>query len=299
MTTKTQAAVMGAFVADALSLGVHWVYNTAVIDKKFGRIKKFHDPLTSYHKGKRAGDFTHYGDQMLVLLRTIGRGNGFDADRFAQSWRDFFADYTGYFDQATKTTLENMATGGDLTRSASTSDDLAGASRMAPLVSLYADDREGLIQSTRAQTAVTHNDPRVIEAAEFFAYTVSAVLQGQTPTTAIEATLDGGFADGEIAPLIRMGLESKDRDTRQTIAEFGQMCSVEAGLPGAMHLIARHENDFETAMVENVMAGGDSSARGMLAGMVLGAAHGMAAIPDEWITGLNAGKRIEELLQQV
>jgi hypothetical protein len=36
MTTNQKAAVWGAFAADALSLGVHWVYNTGVIDKKFG-----------------------------------------------------------------------------------------------------------------------------------------------------------------------------------------------------------------------------------------------------------------------
>jgi ADP-ribosylglycohydrolase len=75
---------VGAFVADALSLGVHWVYNTGVIDKKFGRVERYYDPLTSYHKGKQAGDFTHYGDQMLVLLESE-RENGFDAVRLLNS----------------------------------------------------------------------------------------------------------------------------------------------------------------------------------------------------------------------
>ena len=75
---RIKAAVIGAFVADALSLGVHWVYNTGVIDKKLGRVEHYYDPLTSYHKGKKAGDFTHYGDQMLVLLESVS-GGGFDA----------------------------------------------------------------------------------------------------------------------------------------------------------------------------------------------------------------------------
>jgi ADP-ribosylglycohydrolase len=112
----------------------------------------------------------------------------------------------------------------------------------------------------------------------------------------METTLKARFADSPIASLVAMGLESRDRDTRETIAEFGQMCSVEAGLPGAVHLITRHADDFKTAMVENVMAGGDSSARGMIAGMVLGAAHGLAAIPDAWQTGMTAGKQIGDLL---
>lgn len=299
MTTKPKAAVVGAFVADALSLGVHWVYNTGVIDKKFGRVEQYHDPLTSYHKGKRAGDFTHYGDQMLVLLETLSGKGGFDAARFAQSWRDFFSSYDGYFDQATKTTLKNMDAGSDLNQSASTSDDLAGASRMAALVAVYAGDLDQLVQTARAQTAITHNDDRVIDSADFFARTVFATLNGQSPLAAMQGSLNADLAGSPIASLIEMGLDSRDRDTRETIAEFGQMCSVEAGLPGAVHLIARYTDDYEAAMVENVMAGGDSSARGMMAGMVLAAAHGMTAIPEGWRSGMTAGQRISALLEQV
>ena len=296
MTTNRKAAVVGAFVADALSLGVHWVYNTGVIDKKFGQVEQYYDPLTSYHKGKKAGDFSHYGDQMLVLLESVGSGGEFDAHRFAETWRTFFADYGGYVDQATKDTLENMDTGKSLTESGSDSDDLAGASRMAPLVSVYGDDLDKLVQSARAQTALTHNDDRVIQSAEFFARTVFAVLEEQSPVAAMQATLKAHFSESSIASLVTMGLESRDRDTRETIAEFGQMCSVEAGLPGAVHLIARYADDFKAAMVENVMAGGDSSARGMMAGMVLGAAHGMAAIPENWKSEMTSGERITMLL---
>ena len=296
MTDNHTAAVWGAFAADALSLGVHWVYNTGVIDKKFGRVKGYHDPLTSYHKGKKAGDFTHYGDQMLVLLESAANAKGFDERRFAQSWRDYFAGYKGYFDQATKATLANMDAGRELTASGSDSDDLAGAARMAALVAVYSADQQELVRAAKAQTALTHNDGRVIDSAEFFARTVFSVLKGQPPVAAAEQTLDDHFADNPIASLVSMGLESRDRDTRQTIAEFGQMCSIEAGLPGAMHLIARYAGDLATGLVENVMAGGDSSARGMLAGMVLGADQGMTAIPEAWIVEMTAAGRIRELL---
>jgi len=298
MTANRDAAVVGAFVADALSLGVHWVYNTGVIDKKFGRVDRFYDPLTSYHKGKKAGDFTHYGDQMLVLLESLSAKGEFDVLGFAQSWREFFTGYDGYFDTATTTTLAHMANGGDLTQSASSSDELAGASRMAPLVSFYAGDQAGLIQTARQQTAITHRDERVILSAEFFARTVFSVLEGQSPTEAMQTVLQRDLANSPIAELITQGLESRDRDTRETIAEFGQMCSVEAGLPGAVHLIARYADDYETAMVENVMAGGDSSARGMAAGMILGAVHGVAAIPEAWRSEINAAERIDALLHR-
>lgn len=298
VTDNRKAAVLGAFVADALSLGAHWVYNTGVIDKKFGKVDRYHDPLTSYHTGKKAGEFTHYGDQMLVLLESLDGGSGFDALRFAQMWRTFFGGYKGYFDKATLATLENMDAGKGLLESGSDSDDLAGASRMAALVVACQEDPKGLVQAAREQTAVSHNNNQVLLCSDFFARCVTAVLGGKPPATAMADTLKAHFSDSPIASLILMGLKSRSRNTRETIAEFGQMCSVEAGLPSTVHLIASHGDSFETAMEENVMAGGDSSARGMLAGMLLGAAHGMAAIPDAWRSGLNAGGRITALLDR-
>ena len=166
-------------------------------------------------------------------------------------------------------------------------------------MSVYHGNLEQLVGAARAQTRITHNNDRGLSSADFFARTVFAVLGGQPPQAAMQATLDTHFSDSSIASLITMGLESRDRDTRETIAEFGQMCSVEAGLPGAVHLISRYADNFKTAMVENVMAGGDSSARGMIAGMVLGAAHGMVAIPEAWQTGMTASQRISALLDQL
>lgn len=297
MTENREAAVWGAFVADALCLGVHWVYNTGVIDKKFGRVERFYDPITSFHKGRKAGDFTHYGDQMLVLLESAARDGGFDAHRFAEAWRTFFAEYGGYFDKATKATLQNMDAGQGPTESGSDSDDLAGASRLAALVHAYHAVPEQLVRHARTQTAISHNNAKVISSAEFFARSVVAVLDGQPPAAAMEATLKAHFTGSPIASLVKLGLASRDGDTRKTILEFGQMCSVEAALPGTVHLIARYGDDFKTAMVENVMAGGDSAARGMPAGMILGAAHGLTAIPETWLAGMTARERIAALLQ--
>jgi ADP-ribosylglycohydrolase len=47
---------------------------------------------------------------------------------------------------------------------------------------------------------------------------------------------------------------------------------------------------------ENVVAGGDSAARGLAAGMLLGAHAGMAAIPKQWLAGLQHREEIERLM---
>lgn len=58
--------------------------------------------------GKKAGDFTHYGDQTLLLLETLARDGGFDPRRFESRWQHFFDSYKGYFDKATKATFNSL-----------------------------------------------------------------------------------------------------------------------------------------------------------------------------------------------
>lgn len=296
MKNRINAMILGSFIADALSLGVHWVYNTNVIDKKFGRVDGYLDPLTSHHKGKKAGEQTHYGDQMMVLMESLEKDSGFDLERFARRWHQFFDTYTGYFDTATKDTLQHLSEGKGVQECGSKSDELAGASRVAPLFQWYDHDSEHLVRAARQQTAVTHNHGDVVDAAEFFVRTAARVLGGTTPLRAMREVVAEHFKESAIAALVEDGLDSCEMDTRQVIADFGQMCSVEAALPGTVHLIARYEKDFETALVENAMAGGDSAARGMPAAMILGAHHGMEAIPGAWLDGLASRERVEQFL---
>ena len=296
MKEKQMGMVLGSFVGDAMALGPHWVYNTNVIDKKYGRVEQYLDPLASYHKGKQKGDFTHYGDQALLLLESVSTSSGFDRTAFAQAWQKFFDAYQGYRDKATQTTLENMSAGDNLLESGSSSDDLGGAARIAPILYAHSQDLDSAILAAKHQTALSHNNPEVLAATDFFVRLVLRALSGEKPSTIIPDLIENHFQDTELADSIALGLASQGKDTRTVIAEFGQMCSVEAATPGTIHLIVSYENNFKEALVENVMAGGDSAARGMFVGMVLGAYLGIDAIPSEWLDTLNARKRIEELL---
>jgi ADP-ribosylglycohydrolase len=299
MDEKATAAVWGALVADALSLGSHWVYNTHVIDKKFGRPDRYLDPLTSYHKGKKAGDFTHYGDQTLLLLESLARDGGFEAGHFESRWQQFFTSYDGYFDKATKATLDNLSNGVHFPQCGSDSDDLGGAARIAPLVCAYATDLGRLVAASRDQTALSHNNPLVVHSAEFFARTAVKCLQGSKPSEALLSALEESAGKSALTEWVDAGRASVATETRAAIGDFGQMCEVGAAFPATIHLIFKYEHDFKDALVENVMAGGDSAARGLLAGMVLGAYHGLHAIPRQWLDGLTAADRIAGLLAQI
>ncbi|MBW2440734.1 MAG: ADP-ribosylglycohydrolase family protein [Deltaproteobacteria bacterium] len=297
MNAQARAMLLASFVGDALSLGVHWIYNTNVIDKKWGRVENYLKPeRPTYHPTKDLGDFTHYGDQTLVLLESVAENSGYSLNHFATSWQDFFKNYDGYFDGATKDTLDNLAAGRELIAAGSGSDDLAGAARIAPLVYCYRNDEGKLIQSVRSQAAFTHNNPEVIDSAEIFARAALQVLDGQTPVTAIKQVVDDGFSREPYTAWVQEGLQSATVETRQAMLDFGQMCEVESAFPCVIHLVAKYEKKLSQALIENAMAGGDSAGRGLIAGMVLGAHLGLEAIPPRWLTELKAHDRIVELM---
>ena len=297
---NSKAMVVAAFAADALALGGHWVYNAPVIEKKYGRLDRYENPLgRSYHPTKEKGAFTHYGDQMLLLLEEITGTSGFDPVHFATTWRNFFLTYDGYYDKASKTTLENIKNGVAFEHSGSTSTDLAGAARISPLIYYCHLTGSDVFSPVRLQTAMTHNHPDVVESAAFFADVSLRVLGGQTPTAAVDETVDSNKCPEQMAEWVRRGKASREHDTRETIASFGQQCETEAAFPGVIHLIYKYENDLENALVENVMAGGDSAARGMITGMVLGAHNSMGAIPSHWLSEMKAYSRIKDLLEKI
>lgn len=300
MNDKAKGMVLAAFIGDALALGVHWVYNTNVIDKKYGRVTDMLPPkLAAFHRGKPAGAFTHYGDQTLLLLESVAAANAFDLDRFANDWRVFFETYDGYVDKATTATQEHFKTGKTAESPGSESDDLGGPARMVPLIYRYKDDPEVLIETVRAQTKMTHNGPDAVDTAEFFARTILAVLQGETPRVALKSVADGHFNRAPFNEWVSQGFDSEAIDSRSVIKDLGQMCEIPAAVPATIHLVVKYQEDLEAALVENLMAGGDSAARGLITGAILGAYHGIQAIPQRWLNDLRTHDHIVALLDKI
>jgi len=297
MKERAEAMVLASFTADSLALGAHWIYDTAVIDSDMGRVDNLKKPPeNSFHPTKQAGEFTHYGDQSLVLLESIAANKGFDLDHFARNWRLFMDDYTGYRDHATKDTVRNFAAGKDSASSGSQSTEIGGVVRIAPLVFALRKDPGKLVSGVRQQTAMTHNDPVAIESAEYLADVLLKILNGSSPSTAFKEV---ATKHSKLQKMIEKGLETGGNQTRATIKAFGQMCDTNAALPGVIHLSTTYENDLKSALIENVMAGGDSAARGMAVGMILGAHLGRQAIPGEWLKNLKAYNQIIHLLEAI
>jgi ADP-ribosylglycohydrolase len=301
MKEHARSMVLAAFVADSLALGAHWIYDTEKIDRQFGRITDLLAPgEATYHPAKNLGDFTHYGDQSFHLLEHLAaRGGHFDVTAYGRDWQASMAKYQGYKDKATKETLKNLDTGKGPESSGSQSTDLGGPARIAPLIYCYRDNLAEMLSAITAQIAFTHSGPGVLDGAVFLAESCYAILHGATPREAFEQALEKNMASLDLDLRLRQSLEPADSDTRRRVKEFGQMCSIGAALPGAVYTVLKHEDSLEEALIETVMAGGDSAARGMVVGMLLGAYHGADKIPPRWLEKLTRRKQILAALDQL
>jgi len=282
--------LLGSFVAESLSLGVHWIYDPELLAQKFGYVRSYHGPgPDSYHPSKVAGDQGHIGDQALTLLDGLRQGGVWDPTLFMFEWTKSWSGYDDYIDRATKTVLENLQSGAEQLQAASHSDELAGPARMAPLLAFLASGSEDqVVRAAIAQTRLTHASVEAEEAAIFLAKVSYRLLYGAQ----LKSTLR------QLAP--SWALEIADaqlgNDSVEAVGNIGRACPIKVALPAVIYLILKFGDNFEKAMSENAMAGGDNCARGLALGIVLGAHHGLSAIPEELLNGLNNRSRIESLL---
>jgi ADP-ribosylglycohydrolase len=294
MNDKNKGMIFGAFIGDAHALGAHWVYDTGVIDREAGRITDLIDPIAvNFHPHRSAGEFTHYGDQMLLFLEYMSAAERFESRAYLQMWKKFYDSYDGYKDHAMEETRRNLEAE-DL-NSGSHSTDLAGAFYAPILAAFNENSRAGLLSDVEKAVRMTHDSADVVQAAGFFAEVMTEAAGGTKPSTAIVKVLKSGSFSDEFRALVEKGIDSTGEKTRETIAAFGQACPADYGTPGVIHLICSYEGNIEEGLVENVMAGGDSAARGILTGAVLGAYEGFESIPERWRKVLAAKDKIEKL----
>ncbi|MFA8436154.1 MAG: ADP-ribosylglycohydrolase family protein [Marinifilaceae bacterium] len=297
---RLDGMLLGAFAADAFALGPHWIYDPRLIEKLYGRpVELTYPQPDSLHFTKKLGDFTHYGDQMLLLLSSLHKNRGFLPDVFAREWHVFMDSYAGYRDKAMKVTYENLRQGKQWQDASSLSNDFSAVGRIAPILYHYGGKFWEAVPKAIQLVFMTHNNLEVIYAVKFFAEIVYLILDGMSPSYAITKIWSEMVDSNPLKNLVKAGMDQKDQPSCRVIQQFGAQCSLRNALPSTIQMILRCEEDYMEALIENVVAGGDSAGRGIVLGMILGAWNGPKAIPETWLKRLIAYHRILELMSAI
>ena len=120
---RIRNTILGALVADAASVGFHWLYDQNRIRQIAPEAPEFRSPTQNDYQGfpgfyahghKRTGELSQYGEQAMVLLRSLVINNGqYKKVHYENLFHQHFGyggGYVGYIDHPTRETLDNITT---------------------------------------------------------------------------------------------------------------------------------------------------------------------------------------------
>ena len=274
---KIKDLVLSSLVADSYCLGTHWIYDENQLINNDINWEELNAPMAIWHKGKSAGDFTHYGDQNYWLYEFLKDKNCFDEKEFLDFWFEKKKTYTGYIDASCRKTILNIENG--VVPSGANSHDLSIVGRIVPLLKV-SKTKEEFLQNVGKFVKLTHNSKEALQSADFFANLLLLVLENNEIEKSI-LELKNSY-DSFFQEMIEKGINSKNSDTFETIRTFGPACDINSGFSGVIHLLCKYDN-LKDMLVGNSKAGGDRSARAMIASVIFLANKQISEIPKNWL----------------
>lgn len=183
-----------------------------------------------------------------------------------------------------------------------------GVMRVAPIGMFAAggaqpgatDDRaRNAFELARETAALTHGHPTGQLPASLFAAIITQLLQGTSLPDAIAHGMDllRQYPDHEETDrIVRLACElaTTSPDPNRLPDALGEGWTAEEALALSLYA-ALVAPDLESGVILAVNHGGDSDSTGAIAGNLLGAMYGLAAIPPRWLAGLELREVIEEV----
>ena len=326
---RRAGAIYGAFVADALAMPVHWYYDRSALHRDYGWVSDFvapqHDhpdsimhrshfePLNGraqilhefaplwgqakvhYHRGLEAGENTLNLQLARLLLRLLRERGTYDANEYLERYRDFMltsgCHRDVYLEECHRSFFTNFARGRKLRRCGVIDNHIGGLSSVGVLVAGLDFDLPRTRGIVREHVGLTHQDSRLLLAADVMAVILWRVIHGEGLREAIQSVGNDFFS----AKKSRRYLGRGDGDIIER--EFGQACYIDRAFPASLYLAWKYAEDFSAGLVSNTNAGGDNCHRGAVIGALLGAANGARAIPGKWASGLKVWPELNALVE--
>ena len=206
---------------------------------------------------------------------------------------------------------------------------LVAATHFLPLFFISNDD-EFLVKESVATVYISHRNPDPVAAAEFLSRAIYLMIHRDMD---LQEALEASAAKSTY-PLIQKWLRDAIAKVHEATSpssalrqeefvddiaitsmarlwdvgktepiKIGKASPTEGALPASLYFALKYRDDVEEALIANAGCGGDSAARGMVIGMLLGAQksfRGFDAAPGHrWIVGLNAYDRVMKLVDSI
>lgn len=294
------ASILGGLVADAASLGLHWLYDPnriAEIENKSDIV--FRQPNENdyanvsgffAHGNKLSGDSSGYGEVCLLMLKHLAKHGQFNHMVYQLEYRFFGpgGEYTGYVDSPTRQTIRTLlplnaksfpATSG------ADDDQMPSLATVPIIVATHQGTIDSLMKQVEEVVRITNHNDLAVSAAKCAAALLHGILMGKSMSQAATDALP--LAEDNLRLLLEQALILETLDSIAAANRFGSACHVSEGLPIVFH-IAKCADDYTSAIKANIRAGGDSCGRSIILGALVAAHlaahnHANTGIPLPWL----------------
>ncbi|CAH0485361.1 unnamed protein product [Peronospora farinosa] len=303
---RALAAITGGFVADAATMGLHWIYD----DEKMKQLAvahgsagpEFYEPPSCPFYSYESGALSPYGDEILPLLQDVAERGEFVPEKFAMTSYHAAKTYTGRLNSVFKEMIIKGDAGNKYPDLASPSKDLHGGIKAPILVATYYEDSSLLLQKIREAVHVHEIGAEAENAAVATALLLQQVVQGVAISDAIKALTSNEAIGTDTRAFIQQVIDAVDAktfsDATAAIAHFGKSCSLPGALQGSLFVLLTSAG-FVEALRANMLAGGDNCSRAIAIGAVTAAMQGGDAIPVEWKEKTKVYAQVQKLAEKI
>ncbi len=314
----TRNAHVGALVADAVAMPVHWYYDRIALKRDYGSINDYlapkhphpdsilwrstYTPLNSkgeilheqaiwwgkrgihYHQFLKAGENTlNFQLARKLYDQTLHLGY-YDADEWLKTYIDFMLTpgmhRDTYVEEYHRHFFTNYARGRK-PQSCGCQDVHIGGLVPVPALFAYLNlEARHIREIVQDHVALTHQDKDVLRAADAFVRILINVKKGGALREAILDEAPDWISAAKISRWI------KEPDLVVIGQRLSPACYIPDAFPAALYLAWKYADDFSTGICTNAQVGGDSCHRGAVVGALLGLANG---VPTRWVDGLRQG----------
>jgi ADP-ribosylglycohydrolase len=166
---------------------------------------------------------------------------------------------------------------------------------------------KALFNVSKIQSEITHGHKAATAAALAGSYAVALAINGIPPDGMIhpiEQYCNSIHLDFKNAmERLKISLNNRENGTFKTDSEglsyIGQGWVGDEAFAMALYSTIQYPNDFKTCLRVSVNHSGDSDSVACIAGSILGALHGIATIPEDWLNWLAERERMESFINEI
>jgi len=321
LKNRIQTAIRGAVVADAATMGLHWIYEPAVLLKRAEKkveAPEFATPpqpnyysSTEYPQHYKAGMSSPYGELLIHTsqhVASVGPDHlsGATTSKALHKWATFFggrpdAALTKFMESYKENNMTDKSEDEYICCGADDNQAMVYA-KVVPVTCLFA-GRPELSDKLEQVIRAHQNNDMAVEFGLASAGLLEAVLLGAPTlgealamcyehetkhgTKPVQQAYDRARAaaatgDSLEQTLLKLSHEMMQNEPDSPMYDYvGRSCSLPQAFVGPLALFYKPDMSYVKAVRENILAAGDNCSRSIFIGAVYGALEG--EVPSEWI----------------